>query len=551
MAPFRVGLVLSGGATAGSYTAGVIDFLFEALEEWEKERRINPKGTPCWEIKIDNMTASSAGAIVTMLSAVTLGTDHQPLSRNFTFGDPTPEKNLLYRSWVSEFGPDMFSNADLPAIELESSEVHPIRSIANSTYMRGMANKMCLPVVPTREIPQWANEMKIFLTITNMNGVPYSIEMCDSLNMEDRKFLMHKHSDCVGFGTSGATDSSLFDLNLGNPRNYADWQRLYDVAAGSASVPLLFPTIDISRPYGHYKNSSVITPGTSPDWHSTKRDTIIYNFPASDGGLFNNEPIEICRKSLEESAKKKLCPTAHQSWGACILIDCNSNTSHNQAENLNTKTSLVECASRLFLVMMNESGFKYSDFFEAMNTENCSQFIISPTRQRKKRSEPILATSTMGLFGGLLDERMRHHDFLLGRRNCQEFLRQHFTMDTAHACQNEIFFGLSTRRVDHNFRTPIIPLFGSAIEDCPMPEWPQFTEEEKIDISRKFRIQVCDRLRAIFTTYARNIGLLSTTSKWNFVKKSRVTFVRLVVNLISMLAYRWLDRIIQEALKHF
>jgi predicted patatin/cPLA2 family phospholipase len=33
---FKIGLVLAGAVSAGAYTAGVVDFLFEALEAWEQ-----------------------------------------------------------------------------------------------------------------------------------------------------------------------------------------------------------------------------------------------------------------------------------------------------------------------------------------------------------------------------------------------------------------------------------------------------------------------------------------------------------------------------------
>jgi len=36
--PFQLGLVLAGAISAGAYTAGVLDFLFQALSEWEKDR---------------------------------------------------------------------------------------------------------------------------------------------------------------------------------------------------------------------------------------------------------------------------------------------------------------------------------------------------------------------------------------------------------------------------------------------------------------------------------------------------------------------------------
>ena len=35
---FQIGLALAGAISAGAYTAGVLDFLFQALDEWERAR---------------------------------------------------------------------------------------------------------------------------------------------------------------------------------------------------------------------------------------------------------------------------------------------------------------------------------------------------------------------------------------------------------------------------------------------------------------------------------------------------------------------------------
>ena len=35
---FQIGLAMSGAISAGAYTAGVFDFLIQALDEWEKAR---------------------------------------------------------------------------------------------------------------------------------------------------------------------------------------------------------------------------------------------------------------------------------------------------------------------------------------------------------------------------------------------------------------------------------------------------------------------------------------------------------------------------------
>ena len=50
---FYIGLCMAGAVSAGAYTAGVIDFLLEALENWEKHR--GKKGVPNHLVKIPVM----------------------------------------------------------------------------------------------------------------------------------------------------------------------------------------------------------------------------------------------------------------------------------------------------------------------------------------------------------------------------------------------------------------------------------------------------------------------------------------------------------------
>src|SRR3954471_3654065 len=58
---FRMGLALAGAISAGAYTAGVIDFLVQALEEWEKTR--GEPSVPQHRAGLKVITGASAGAI--------------------------------------------------------------------------------------------------------------------------------------------------------------------------------------------------------------------------------------------------------------------------------------------------------------------------------------------------------------------------------------------------------------------------------------------------------------------------------------------------------
>jgi predicted acylesterase/phospholipase RssA len=69
---FQIGLTMSGAISAGAYTAGVLDFLIEALDAWEDARNGPDADTvPNHRVGIKVMSGASAGAITAAISATT------------------------------------------------------------------------------------------------------------------------------------------------------------------------------------------------------------------------------------------------------------------------------------------------------------------------------------------------------------------------------------------------------------------------------------------------------------------------------------------------
>src|SRR6266581_7065330 len=69
MKPFRLGINMAGAISAGAYTAGVFDFLLEALQQWEKAKAEN-KAVPRHTISIEVLSGASAGGICSGLGAL-------------------------------------------------------------------------------------------------------------------------------------------------------------------------------------------------------------------------------------------------------------------------------------------------------------------------------------------------------------------------------------------------------------------------------------------------------------------------------------------------
>jgi predicted acylesterase/phospholipase RssA len=70
---FQIGLTMSGAISAGAYTAGVLDFLIEALDAWEDARNGPDADTvPGHRVGIKVMSGASAGAITAAIGAIAL-----------------------------------------------------------------------------------------------------------------------------------------------------------------------------------------------------------------------------------------------------------------------------------------------------------------------------------------------------------------------------------------------------------------------------------------------------------------------------------------------
>jgi hypothetical protein len=78
--------------------------------------------------------------------------------------------------------------------------------------------------------------------------------------------------------------------------------------------------------------------------------------------------------------------------------------------------------------MFNQDGI-----LDALDMSNRTKFLIEPIRKIEKNGEWLrpkndLAAAPIGGFAGFLSRDFREHDFQLGRKNCQVFLRYYFAV---------------------------------------------------------------------------------------------------------------------------
>jgi len=194
----------------------------------------------------------------------------------------------------------------------------------------------------------------------------------------------------------------------------------------------------------------------------------------------NSEPLELARIELAGLLGRN--PREGKAANrATILVDAFAD----QAGTVDDPTrgqdpGILAVLGSLMMAWRDQARFNPVDLALAADKDTFSRFLVAPTRGKSPESHGFaLACGALGGFSGFLCEAYRRHDFLLGRRNCQEFLRDRFALPA----ENRPVFSVlnpalqrpsSPWLMAHNgaSRLPIIPLLGSAKEPQPLPAWP-------------------------------------------------------------------------------
>src|SRR5271154_5072650 len=86
---FEIALVLGGTVSAGAYTAGVLDFLIEALDEWSRVKNANPADptVPKHKVILRVITGTSGGGVNAVLMSRALSYSYPRASSVATEAD--------------------------------------------------------------------------------------------------------------------------------------------------------------------------------------------------------------------------------------------------------------------------------------------------------------------------------------------------------------------------------------------------------------------------------------------------------------------------------
>jgi Patatin-like phospholipase len=500
MAPFRIGINMAGAISAGAYTAGVLDFLIQALDEWH-EAKARGDLVPMHDVSIEVMAGASAGGMCAAIGSVALQEQFPSVTTLNPSGDQSANK--LYSSWV-----DRIDISSLLQTE-DLNQGGPVISVLDSTVLPSIASFALTPG-PRRARKYVSPTLTLFLTLTNLRGMVYDIDPANGGSFEEQ---ISFYADALQFQTVlRAGDKPTGALAKPLPLDSAtsgssDWQLLQQAALATGAFPLMLAPRVLARDPKDYTDKIWVVNNPDPkcvasDPQNDQSEKICQcqletrilpdfgkSMPASpittvnvDGGATNNNPFELTRRYLASLDPKP--KSGHNNRdpltadrAVLTIAPFPGVASFDPNYDATRAQGLFAALGKLVDALISQSRFLGQGINLFKENETFSRFLIAPSDDKASDGQPALMSSSLGAFGGFLAKQFRDRDYQLGRRNCQRFLQQYFVLQAENPV---IEAGLRADRAslvqkfkagnDPGFRRPdptkdympIIPLCGAA-----------------------------------------------------------------------------------------
>lgn len=499
---FRIGLAMAGAVSAGAYTAGVLDFLFEALDAWY-DAKARGEAVPRHHIALDVASGASAGAICAALMAVALPYDfpHARLDAQRRV-NAEASRNPFYRAWVEDIDiRPMLGTADLAGGVLPSLlDCDVIDRILHQALDYQAAPK-ARPYVTRPFVNRY--------TVGNLRGVPYDLSYRGLRSASD---AVYAHDDALGFlvGEGGAPlppgAAGHVAVGARASSQAPDWLGLGEAALASAAFPVFLKPRLLRRDAKDYDARRFCNPDARdaadhlvtvpPAWPKGQAPDP-YEFVAVDGGTFTNEPLDLAREVIEHRC-------GHAREGALADSAVMMIAPFVDRPGAGSTVPLApphKLLLPLLFSLIAQCRFKPVDIALAHDPQVYNRFLVAPTGSNSPKDAPYwIASGPMQGFFGFMHVEYRKHDYQLGRRNCQRFLQQHFRLPAANPVVVQGYAGLPPERMaawlDAEGELPIIPLLGSAAQEEALCEWPAGVFEAA-DLDR----DIAGRVEAIYRYY--------------------------------------------------
>lgn len=494
---FKIGLCLAGAVSAGAYSAGVVDYLMEALEEWEKRKISDPENTPNHQIEISGIGGASAGGMTGLILASMLNEDWSHVKKINNIKD-TFSKNKLYDAWVDMEESNMMNKL------LETDDQDSCDSLLNSNFIDRLANKILTSNSENSQTrPYISNNVKVFVTLTNIRGMDFNIAF-RSNTQKGENYIVTSHNDYVCFKVSKNNENQYnndgwIPLDFKNKLNI-DLAR--SAAMGTGAFPIFLKSRNLSRENKYLNDLEWFSTITRQTKNPFTEPVITTN--NIDGGVINNEPFEYVRKILIDQTGQT-DPKLYESYdtfeSTIITIDPFPN-GENQTNTSIRKPNFINSIFDTLGALIDQARLKPSTLITALDSNNSSNYLIAPVRHdetgNRLEGDAAIACGALSGFSGFINKEFRVHDYFLGRANCEIFLREHFTvpLNTKNPIIKKGYENIDLKNFitgeDDKF-LPIIPIFTVKEEKMYMPKfsnnkyYPTVSKSYVNDLNKKIK----------------------------------------------------------------
>ncbi len=434
---FRIGICMAGAVSAGAYTAGVIDYLLESLEHWNKAKKLNLPGVPKHDVVIEVFTGASAGG---MTAAITAGAvqNEFPHIHKTNAHSPVSKENPLFNAWVNMTeteGSDMMGQM-LDNDDIMQNASNEVKSIFNSTFIETLAGNT---IDNFRKNPDYkreyiADDLEIITTLTNLRGLNYKIKFKTALG--ESEYRMLRHMDIAHFQLN---ENNTFNNDGKIPIHFNSSDEgnrdiLKQAAMATGAFPVGLAPRQICRNQEYIYTQPYLNIG---------KDSIIedqdpkYTCVTVDGGLIDNEPFGITDKILDKRRRSQpgnanqMEKSASKFDTTVIMIDPFPNYETKNEAHYMPQEALKYTIPAILKSMRQQLMFKGEELENAYDEDNYTRFMVVPIRRDPTTSEICeysLACGGLSGFSGFFNKEFRVHDFLLGRRNAQRFIQRYFSV---------------------------------------------------------------------------------------------------------------------------
>jgi hypothetical protein len=450
---FHVGITMAGAGSAGCYTGGVMDYLFEILDLWEKAKKKNLPGyeefyslVPDHDVVIDVMGGTSAGGMTTIMSAIyALNGAVNPVKDPHITGGK--RNNIFYDSWVmlDDDVEDSAQTTLAKAWSIDDLQENKFVSLLNTKIIDNIADS-ALNVEgdlqnQTQKLPGYiSKDIDVLLAHTMLRGIPLAINFSTPIGQvkgvnDLPEHITFEHFTVSHYKLNEGTQPDPGQFLWLNPyqKPYKDIINLTTKATGAFPLGLKFRQIDKDTFSDDYLKCVTRTIVSNRFGQLDQGDKISldnfpspFNFVTIDGGAINNEPFGEVLGILK--SRYPLGATNGYPTYGIVMIDPLPDVI-DKREVYKAPDDLFTVVPAIIKTLHEQSKVKRADIIEAADHPYFRGEIFPRKWIDRKKDENPIASASAFAFGGFLDIRFRHYDFFLGRDNARNYLRYYFSFE--------------------------------------------------------------------------------------------------------------------------